>query len=667
MRSAYALGRVCVFAALVLWAGAGMADTPGFSDDGRARGPFQENWLAGLPDDTRLSELSIPGTHASAARRAGEPFGAYGVAQALSLSDQLRLGIRALDLPVRLAANGRLYVHHGPTPQNLPLANALRQIQGFLKRHRGEFVLVALSHRPSVGAFDRYRDPGDAAVRRALDGYLSDPRFAGLFRRGGPADPTLGSVRGRIALLDDPMLPAGLGIRARATGPRLSLLDGDPEAALDRHWARLEAALGQGAGRSPRGSVPLTSLAGTGLAAQWGGRDVWAAMRAIEAGEVPAPLDPRAVARDVNARALAALGTRLTGPLGVVLMDFPSGALATRIVGLNRAFDWGLAAPRALADIDGDGRADFCRAVRRGGGAALRCDLAGEGGFDGAVALGIGPGAHAFQAVADVTGDGRADFCRLEDAKRPARLACRTDLARPGGAGPRAVLGGLWLAEAPASGADAPRRWLADVTGDGRADLCALTREDGQAALACWAMGQTGRAALAKTTPLDPGRPGNRWFADVNGDGAADFCRVVGRKPAGYLRCELADAARFPSAITAHVRMGHREGFYRFRAFADVDGDGRADYCRVVGRPPRPKLSCALSDGEAIKDAFYQPIDIGDPGYRFLADVNADGVAEFCRRLGTGVQDFACLDFQRGGVPRETFRLLAPAAAEVRR
>lgn len=637
------------------------ARTPGFSDETRVRGPFREAWIAALPDELRLSEMSVPGTHASGARRAGEPFGDYGVTQAMSLTDQLRLGIRAFDLPLRLGADGGLAVHQGPTPQNLPLANALRQIQAFLARHGREAVFLRVRHRPSVGAFDPYRDPGPDALRAALARYRDDPRFAGLFWVADvpDADPNLAAIRGRIVLLDALTPSSGpAGLAHRAIGPAQAVLGDGSAETLAAHWREREAALADPPG--PGGPLSVTSLAASGLDRDWTARDVWTVMRAIRAGEAPAPPTPRAIARAINAQATAAIGTSLGGPLGIVLVDFPSAELVTRIVALNKAFDWGVAGPRALIDVDGDARADYCRTVARDAGAGLACTLLGARGFAATLAVALDPRAGAYQGFADVTGDGRADFCRLPDGANPAWLECHGALGDGGRRGLRPALSGLWL-DREALAVAGPVHWLADVTGDGRADFCALGREDGQGALVCWAMGQAGgqagRAALGASTPLDPGRPGNRWFADVNGDGKADFCRVLGRKPAGYLRCEISDGARFPAAVSAHIRMGHAQGFYRFRGFADVNGDGRADFCRVVGRPPRPKLSCALSDGRQIKDAFYQPIDIGDPSFRFLADTNADGVAEYCRRLGDGIQDFACHDFHRGGVPRETFHL----------
>jgi hypothetical protein len=60
-------------------------------------------------------------------------------------------------------------------------------------------------------------------------------------------------------------------------------------------------------------------------------------------------------------------------------------------------------------------------------------------------------------------------------------------------------------------------------------------------------------------------------------------------------------------------------GYPEFRVMADVNGDGRADYCRFVGNPGEIFLSCALvtvtgaidvGDGTVIERAFFGNYDV---------------------------------------------------------
>ncbi|AKF09951.1 FG-GAP-like repeat-containing protein [Sandaracinus amylolyticus] len=123
-----------------------------------------------------------------------------------------------------------------------------------------------------------------------------------------------------------------------------------------------------------------------------------------------------------------------------------------------------------LADVDGDGRDDLCAR----GPSGFRCALAGTHGFEREV---LGPAmdgaayeradVYATLRLGDVDGDGRADVC----VREPEGVRCWLF----GGRGfDRAIVG---PALSDAAGWTAPERHrsirLADVDGDGRADLCA--------------------------------------------------------------------------------------------------------------------------------------------------------------------------------------------------
>jgi hypothetical protein len=74
------------------------------------------------------------------------------------------------------------------------------------------------------------------------------------------------------------------------------------------------------------------------------------------------------------------------------------------------------------------------------------------------------------------------------------------------------------------------------------------------------------------------------------------------------------------------------------RFMADANGDGRADFCRLVGDRPG-RIACLLSSGEVFGPGEVSspaPIDVGYGDLpRFMADVNGDGKSGFlpiCRR-----------------------------------
>jgi len=295
-----------------------------------------------------------------------------------------------------------------------------------------------------------------------------------------------------------------------------------------------------------------------------------------------------------------------------------------------------------MADVDGEGRADFCRFVGNAPGIFLSCALAtatGFGNYDRNSQPGIDLGYDNPRFMADVDGDGRADFCRVV-GNGPARfVSCL--LATATGLGPQEFAGqpGMDL------GYDNMPRFMADVDGDGRADYCRFVGNAPAIFLSCALSQPTGFGnydwnSKPGLSGLDPGydnRP--RFMADVNGDGRADYCRFVGNDPDIFFSCALSTITydtNVPTTATpgfGNYDWNSQPGFAGFdpgydnmpRFMADVNGDGRADYCRFVGNDPGIFLSCALSTivfGSPMKPGFgnYDLNSNGgvagfDPGY----------------------------------------------------
>ncbi len=203
-------------------------------------------------------------------------------------------------------------------------------------------------------------------------------------------------------------------------------------------------------------------------------------------------------------------------------------------------------------------------------------------------------------------------------------------------------------------------RTLADANGDGRGDYCRFLSEVRGTYLSCALVGDDGRFGdreFRSDPGFDTGYPGlPRAFADVNGDGRADYCRFVGNVPGVFLSCALAAAdGRFGSYdfnSSPDLMFGYGS---LPRTFADVNGDGRADYCRFVQGQRGRFLSCAL----ATADGGFGNLDVNsDPGLaagharlpRALVDANSDGRADYCRFVGTGSDMFlSCILATAGG------------------
>ncbi|MDL1862573.1 hypothetical protein FBR04_16325 [Betaproteobacteria bacterium PRO7] len=320
-------------------------------------------------------------------------------------------------------------------------------------------------------------------------------------------------------------------------------------------------------------------------------------------------------------------------------------------------------AGRFWVDVNGDGRTDFCRIPTNNVGQQL-CTLAGPNGWGQTYVAGdvwagtLGAGTHQFRTWVDVDGDGVADYCRMwhGSSSGPAYLTC--SVRWTAGANGTASFGGHVLSEAipyverlgigrevvwePAF-VDARNIAMGDVNGDGRGDLCHFSLTSG---FQCHLSTGSGFAAptAAWTIGFADGRIGwgdaehARGFADVNGDGFADYCRIVG----STIRCIHGGPNGFAGDFASHnIDVGYKEG----AAFVDFNGDGKTDYCRVVGSSASAYVRCLLSAGSGWSTFVERPgeppgemtspaLDWGYSHARWWVDINGDGLSDFCRAVG---------------------------------
>jgi uncharacterized protein (TIGR03382 family) len=242
----------------------------------------------------------------------------------------------------------------------------------------------------------------------------------------------------------------------------------------------------------------------------------------------------------------------------------------------------------------------------------------------------LGPGIYGATLESDVDGDGRADAC----ARTASGFSC---LASSGHGFDHAMVGTMSMGAAGVLASARIR--MADVDGDGRADVCA--EDDGH--LACWrstgdGFGEAiiGPAIDAAVTSLE--------LADVDGDGRIDACMRDG----SGLTCHLASGHGFDrmivlSALSDLGGFGNVVHFGTLR-FGDVDGDGRADVCARDASG----VDCWLSLGDRFGERFRGPRWSDASGFDALdhwstirlVDVDADGRADLCARTPDG---FRCV------------------------
>jgi len=177
-------------------------------------------WMAKIPSDTLLSDLSIPGTHDSAAHGSIWPFVST---QNLDIHQQLHAGIRYFDLRCGLRSN-ELQMVHGTALLGQTLVSVLETMYSFLSTHASEGLMVQIKQ-------DRAPENSTTTFVPALWTLLDTrPQFWRTF----PTTPTMDELRGKIQLFRRFEGPPYRGIDVSRW------LDNPPKPFVIQTWAGVE-------------------------------------------------------------------------------------------------------------------------------------------------------------------------------------------------------------------------------------------------------------------------------------------------------------------------------------------------------------------------------------------------------------------------------------------
>jgi MYXO-CTERM domain-containing protein len=297
----------------------------------------------------------------------------------------------------------------------------------------------------------------------------------------------------------------------------------------------------------------------------------------------------------------------------------------------------------ATTDVDGDGRADACMRTPEG----VRCHLSESDSFSSSrPVLGLKDDSgwgdlsnYATIRMGDVDGDGLADVC----ARANAQVICwRYDGQRF----EELARGPQW---SDASGFAAPQYFttmrLADVTGDGRDDVCIRTKNR----FICEPFDGDGFGPQIDGPQFDdarkwdrPDRYGTIRMADVNGDARMDVCA----RTKNDFRCWTSTGDGFQSGYGgpdwADDSGWRNHRYWSTIRMGDLDGDGRDDVCARTKNGVRCHLAGAASfgagfDGPGLADGSGWD----DPSNYMtmrLADVTGDGKMDLCARANAGMR-----------------------------
>ena len=98
-------------------------------------------WMSYVDDNTKINELTIPGTHDSGATHS--IFDVAGKCQDLTIEQQLRIGTRFFDLRLQLIGE-EFSIFHGPVDQGLKFDVVLNDLVNFVKEYDSEFLLISI-------------------------------------------------------------------------------------------------------------------------------------------------------------------------------------------------------------------------------------------------------------------------------------------------------------------------------------------------------------------------------------------------------------------------------------------------------------------------------------------------------------------------------------------
>ena len=179
-------------------------------------------------------------------------------------------------------------------------------------------------------------------------------------------------------------------------------------------------------------------------------------------------------------------------------------------------------------------------------------------------------------------------------------------------------------------------QWVNNLLGNGMPGFCISTptqsiRNQPVFDVGCMVSTGSGFAARLYASVSDSPKPGSQRWVDVLGDGTKAFCWESSDHPVVSCLPVDKDAQHFETPINSgQVQVGSYGQDETW--WADVNGDGKADYCRAVVDDDENHITCTLMGQFGFGATFSTPpLKLGYEGTGAMVDIDGDGYADFCR------------------------------------
>jgi 1-phosphatidylinositol phosphodiesterase len=286
------------------------------------------DWMASIPNSVKLHKISIPGTHDSGALFSGwgddDPEISWVKCQSWSIEDQLKAGIRYLDIRVRRTGES-FTIYHGRYDQHQDFDDVMKTITGFLSAHPSETILMRVKRETKI--------TGEGKTFSWIwDHYMwdADHRYAEYLWKSGEGKriPNIGSIRGKIVVLrNDKEIPDRWGLNYKDYRK-------DPSSIMKIQDGWKLSHTGHGDTITLKSKKRMIKDYISTASDEENNRLILNHLSGV--GSFPGIETPLHVARETNPYTYDYIGD-YEGPqiLGVVIMDYPGPRLVYRIVKSN--------------------------------------------------------------------------------------------------------------------------------------------------------------------------------------------------------------------------------------------------------------------------------------------------------------------------------------------